>query len=230
MLKRDSSKNTTFRHSACQWWRSRAHCSSLSHWWSMDNGSRCNGMWATSPALKRWQRSVDADRSKAIAVLQRRFNTVDEAVWFVTAMWTRWWSSYAIVTLRGPVPVRHSSKPCMSSNVMIWYTCFPETNHSAPFECTHLLILRPFASMKHICTSSHVSTLFGSSARTEQGITLTLLVTLEMSLLGLYICHLSGNVFNYWWYTGLHISQVWSRSNHSVWVLHFNSSVLLFYF
>ena len=107
-----------------------------------------------------------------------------------------------------------SSIPCTCRNVMVWQTCFLETNHSAPFEWTHLLVLHPFASTRHTCTSFHVSNLFGSSALTEQGITLTLLVTQEMSLLG----QLSGNVIIYWWYTGLHISQAWSRSEHSVWV------------
>ena len=124
-------------------------------------------------------------------------------------------SSHAVVTLCGPVPARlciwpssldwfhtaHnciSSMPCMSNNVMVWQTCFPETNHSAPIECTHLLILRPFPSTSHTCTSFHVSNLFGSCTQTEQGITLTLLVTHEMSLLGLCVRHLSGNVISYW--------------------------------
>ena len=70
-----------------------------------------------------------------------------------------------------------SSMPCTSRNVMVCLTCFPDPNHSAPFECTHLLISRPFASTRYTCTSFQVSTLFGSSALTEQGITLTLLVT-----------------------------------------------------
>ena len=116
----------------------------------------------------------------------------------------------------------HSSMPCTSRNATIWQTCFPETNHAATFECTHLLILRPFASTSHTCTSFHVSTLVGSSALTDQGITLTVLVTQEMSLLGLCVRHLSGNVINYWWCTGVQISQVWSRSDHSVWALHFS--------
>ena len=68
----------------------------------------------------------------------------------------------------------------------------------------------------YLRTNFHVSTLFGSSVLTEQRITLTLLVTQEMSLLGLYVRHLSGNVITYWWYTGLYISQVWSCSDHSV--------------
>ena len=37
-------------------------------------------MRATSPALKRRRRAVEAGRSKLVAVLQRRLNTVDEAV------------------------------------------------------------------------------------------------------------------------------------------------------
>ena len=130
-------------------------------------------------------------------------------------------------TLFSPlVPYTHncrSSMPCTSRNVTVRQTCFPETNHSAAFECTHLLILHPLALTRHTCTSFHVSTLFGSSAL-NQGISLTLLVKQEMSLLDL--CLLSGNVINYWWYTGLHVSQVWSHSDHSVWVaLFINSSV-----
>ena len=73
MLKRDSSEITAFGHSARQWRRSRAYCS-LRRWWSLDNGSRCNGMRDTSPALKIWRRTVEADRSKPVAVLQRRLN------------------------------------------------------------------------------------------------------------------------------------------------------------
>ena len=129
-------------------------------------------------------------------------------------------SSLRTTLLSTLVPYAHncrSSMPCTSRNVRVRQTCFPETNHSAPFECTHLLIFRPFASTRHTCTSFHVSTLFGSSALTEQDITLILLVAQEISLLGLYVRHLSGNIINYyWWYTGLHISQVWSRSDHSV--------------
>ena len=61
-------------------------------------------MRATSPPLKRRQRTVEADRSKPTAVLQRRLNTVDEAAQSVSAMRTRWQSSHAVATLRGPVP------------------------------------------------------------------------------------------------------------------------------
>ena len=190
-------------------------------------------MCIASCVVRRHREATLSTRLPMPAVHQRRLNTVDETVRSVTVMLTRWRSSRAVVTLRGPVPAcsslsttlfyplvpythnRRSSKPCTSRNVTVWQTCFPETNHSAPFECTHLLILRPFAS-RHTCTSFHVSTLFGSSALTEQGITLTLLVTQEMSLLGLCIRHLSGNVITYWWYTGLYISQVWSCSDHSV--------------
>ena len=73
------------------------------------------------------------------------------------------------------------------------------TNHSVLFELTHMLIIRSSMSTRHICTNFHVSISFGSSALTEQAITLTLLVTQEISLLGLCVCHLSGNVINYWW-------------------------------
>ena len=137
-----------------------------------------------------------------------------------------WSSTCSSLTLFSPlVPYMQncpSTLPCMSRNVTVSQTCFPETNHSDPFECTHLLILHPFTSTRHTCTSLHVSTLFGSSALTEQGITLTLLVSQEMSLLGLCVCHMSGNLINYLWYIGLHISQVWSRLDHSIWVLHFS--------
>ena len=116
----------------------------------------------------------------------------------------------------------HSSMHCTSCNVTVWQSCFPETNHCALFECTHLLILRPFASMRHACTSFHVSTCLEALHWLNKALTLTLLVTRDMSLLDLGVCHLSGNVINYWWYTGLHISQVWSCSDRSIWVLHFS--------
>ena len=150
-------------------------------------------MRATRPALKRRRRTVEADRSKPIAVLQRRLNTVDETVQSVTAMRTRWWSSHAVVTLRGPVPVRL----CVRSSSLHWFykriiviaACpvraamsrYDKPASRRPtilqFECTHFLILRPFVLTRHTCTSFHVSTLFGSSALTAQGLTLTLLVT-----------------------------------------------------
>ena len=120
-------------------------------------------------------------------------------------MRTRWRSSRAAVKLRGTVPapfcVRPSSLHWFHTRITVVATCpvraaMSRYKKPAPFECTHLLILRPFASTRHTCTSFHVSTLFGNSALTEQGITLTLLVTQEMSLLGLCVRHLSGNVIN----------------------------------
>ena len=117
--------------------------------------------------------------------------------------WSSTCSSLLSILFSPLVPYTHncySSMSCANSNVMVWQTCSPETNHSAAFECTHLLILHPLALTRHTCTSFHVSTLFGSSAL-NQGISLTLLVKQEMSLLDL--CLLSGNVINYWWYTGL---------------------------
>ena len=180
-------------------------------------------MRATSPALKRRRRTVEADRSKPAAVLQRRLNTVDVAVQSITALWTRWRSSRAVLTLRGSVParlcVRPSSLHWFHTRITVVAACpiraamsrngksaSRRTTFFAPFECTHLLILRPFSSARHTCTSFHVSTLFGSSSLTEQGITLALLLIEEMSLLGLCLRHLSENVINYWWYTGCSIN------------------------
>ena len=139
----------------------------------------------------------------------------------------RWRSSHVlvVVTLSGPVPARLCARPSshhwFHTRIAVGSVCPVQAAMSrydkpasrrptyyGPFECTHLLILSPFVSTRHTCTSFHVSNLFGSSALTEQGITLTLLVTQEMSLLGICVRHLSGNVINYWWYTGLHISQV----------------------
>ena len=50
----------------------------------------------------------------------------------------------------------HSSMSCTCHNVTVWQTCLLETNHSAPFEWTHLLILRwwgipALASMFQLC-------------------------------------------------------------------------------
>ena len=141
-------------------------------------------------------------------------------------MWSSTCSSLCTTLFSPQVPYTHNSiAACPVRAAMSQYdrqTCFPDTNHSAPFKCTRLLKLHPFASTRHTCTGFHVSTLFGSSVLTEKGITLILLVTQEMSLLGLCVSHLSGNVINYWWYTGLHMSQVWSCSDHSRWVLHFS--------
>ena len=173
---------------------------------SLDNGSRRNVMRATSPALKIRRRTVEADRSKPVAVFQRRLNTVDGAVRSVTTMWTRWRSSRAVVTLRGPVPaslcVRPSSLHWLHTPIIVVAACpvravmsrydKPASRRPTilPRSNAHLLILCPFVSTRHICTTFHVWTLFGSSALTEQGITLTLLVTQEISLLGLCLRHL----------------------------------------
>ena len=100
----------TFCHKAHQWWHSHVHWNPR-HWWCLENGSWRNGMRATSPALKRRWWTVEADRSKPVAVLQHRLNIVDEAVRSVTAMWTRWWSSHAVVTLCGSVPARLCVRP-----------------------------------------------------------------------------------------------------------------------
>ena len=160
-------------------------------------------------------------------------------------MRTRWRSSHAVVTLRDPVPVRLCVRPStlhwFRTRITVVSACSERAAMSRhdkpasrrriillPFECTHLLILRPFASTRHIYTSFHIPTLFGSSSLSEQGITLTLLVTQEMSLLDLCVRHLSGNVINCWWYTGLHTSQVWSHLDHSVWVLHFSQTVVYY--
>ena len=81
---------------------------------------RSGKQWASSPALKRRWRTVEAYRSKPVAVLQRRLNTVDEAVGSVTAMWTRWRSFHAVVTLRGPVPAHLCIRP---SSLHWFHTC-----------------------------------------------------------------------------------------------------------
>ena len=169
-------------------------------------------MRATSPAVKTRRRTVEAERSKPVAVLQRRLNSGwsctfhhghgDKVVVIACCGHIKWSSTcYSLrTTLFSPlVPYTHncrSSMPCTSHNVMVWQTSFLETNYSASFECTHLLILRPFASTRHTCTSFHVSTLFGSSELSEQCITLTMLMTHEMSLLGLCVSHLSEIVRN----------------------------------
>ena len=154
-------------------------------------------------------------------------STLVEVVWSDTPMRTRWQSSHALVTLCGPVPARL----CVRSSFLHWFHTHITVIAACPVRAavtrydkltSRKLILLPFASMRHTCTSFHVLTSFGSSTLTEQGITLTLLVRQEMSLLGLFVSHLSGNVINYWWYTGLYISQVWSHLDHSVWVLHFS--------
>ena len=51
---------------------------------------------ACGPLVQPSKDSDEADRSKLVTVLQRRLNTVDEAVWSVMAMRTRWRSSCAV--------------------------------------------------------------------------------------------------------------------------------------
>ena len=173
-----------------------------------------HGMWTTSPALKTRQQTVEADRSKPVAVLQRRLNTVDEAVRPVTAMWTRWQSSHAVITLSGPVPDRL----CIWPSSLHWFhTCI--TVVAAFTVWTAMSQYDKSASQRPtiLPLSNALTCLYCTLLRRWGKPALTLLVTQEMSLLGLCVCHLSGNVINY---TGLHISQVWSRSNHSVWVVH----------
>ena len=46
-----------------------------------------------------------------------------------------------------------NSMLCTSRNVTVWQSYLQKTNHSVPFECNHLLILLPFASKRHTCTS-----------------------------------------------------------------------------
>ena len=174
-------------------------------------------MRATSPALKRLRRTFEVDRSKPVAVLQLRLNTVDEAARSVTTMRTIWWSSRAVVTLRGPVSaclcVRPPSLHWFHIRITVVAGCLVRASMSRydkPASRRLTILTRSNASTRHTCTSFQFSTLFGSCALTEQGITLTFLVTQEMSLLGLCVRYLSGIVVNYFWYTGLHIFQVWA--------------------
>ena len=151
-------------------------------------------MWATSPALKRWRLTVEADRSKLTAVFQSRLNTVDEAVRSVMAMQTRWWSFRAVVSLCGTGParlcIRPSSLHWLHIRIIVVAACpvraamsrYDKPASRRPTILPRLLILRPFASMRHSCTSFHISTLFGSSALTEEGITLTLLMTRHVTV------------------------------------------------
>ncbi|KAJ8880091.1 hypothetical protein PR048_020714 [Dryococelus australis] len=81
-LKRDSSEHTTFCYSADQRRCSRVHCM-LRRLWFLDNGSRRNGMPATSSACSGRHRAIDVDSSTPIAALQCRYN---EAVRPVTNM------------------------------------------------------------------------------------------------------------------------------------------------
>ena len=79
----------------------------------------------------------------------------------------------------------------------------------------HSLADIALASTRHTRTSFYLSTLFGSSVLTE-------LVTQEMSLLGVCVRHLSGNVINYWWYTTVYEEQLetkFSRETENVFTL-----------
>ena len=122
MLKRDSSENITFRHSVRQWHRTCVHYN-LRRLWSLDNGSQRNAMRATSPAIKRRRRTVEADRCKPIAVLQ-----------FDSTLWTKMYgpsrpcwqdgrSSRAVVTLRGHFCVRPSSFHWFHARITAIATC-----------------------------------------------------------------------------------------------------------
>ena len=115
-------------------------------------------------------------------MLQCQRNTVDKTVQSVMAMQTSRRSSHAVVTLRGTVLdrlcIRASSiHTCITviAACSVCQTCFLEANHSALFGLTLVLILCPSTLTKHTCIRLHVSTSFGSSTPTEQGITLTVL-------------------------------------------------------
>ena len=141
-----------------------------------------------------------------------------EVVRYGTAMGTRWRSYCAVTTLpcsnmrKNLFYMVTNTYHCRSSmsfanlNLMVWQTCFLVTNHYASFELTQVLIFC-FSTPTWHYIRFHVSTLLGSYAHAEQGISLALLVIQEASLLDLWVCHLSGNVIIYWWYTDLHLIQ-----------------------
>ena len=194
-------------------------------------------MRTTCPALNRRRRTVEADRSKPVVVLQRRLNTVDEAVRSVTAIQIRWRSSRAVVTLLCPVTVRLCVRPsyCMSTGsitvvaacpvraAMSRYdkpasrrpTILPLRIHSladiAHFRVdeAYLQYLSCFNFVWKLCTDlARHSTNIAGDRDVTVGPTCTPSVWKCNQLL---VVHWSK-----------HISQVWSRSNHSVWVLHFH--------
>ena len=161
-------------------------------------------MLATSPVLQTLRPSFDADSSTPVAVLQRQFNTVDEAVRSIKATRTRWQSSRAVVTLRCTV----LANLCVQVSSIHWFhirisvvAAYPVraemSRHDKlacrrPFELTHVLILRSSTSTRHSCISYNVYTSLGTSALTEKEITLTLLVTQET------YCRTYVYALNYW--------------------------------
>ena len=140
-----------------QWKPTKRHASHLSslqktakNYWCRQVQTRCNT--PTSTQHCGWSSTVRHGHADKMAVIP----CCGHITWSSTC------SSLRTTIFSLLVPYTHNSRssmPCTSRNVTVWQTCFPEANHSAPFQCTHLLILRPFASTRHTCTSFHVSTL-----------------------------------------------------------------------
>ncbi|KAJ8874070.1 hypothetical protein PR048_024911 [Dryococelus australis] len=110
---------------------------------SLQSEARRIGMRATSPARRRWRRTVDEDSSTSVPVLQCRANTVDEVVRSVTAMRTRWWSSRTVVTLRRPVPARR----CVRPSSIHWFHTRITVAAACPI-CDEKGIPHPFSNNK----------------------------------------------------------------------------------
>ena len=92
-------------------------------------------------------------------LLPLSLNTTDEAVWSIMA--TLFDTVSAHLCLK-PFSIHWfhthyscSSMPCTSQNAMVLQTYFPETNHFALFELTHVLTLCPFTLMRHTYISFH---------------------------------------------------------------------------
>ena len=118
--------------------------------------------------------SKDGDRQfHPHPVLQLYLNTVDEALWSIMAMWTRWRSYHAMATLCGIIPTcfwvfllstgsihtHHccNSMPCMNWNVTEWQTCFLDTSLKS--------LTGWYCTLPHQWSIPAIS--FGSSAPTE---------------------------------------------------------------
>ncbi|KAJ8866790.1 hypothetical protein PR048_032651 [Dryococelus australis] len=86
----------------------------------LQSEARRNDKRATNPAHDRWRRTVDAEMSTPVAVLQCRANTLDEAVRSIKAIPTRWQLSRSVGTLRDPVSVRRCVRP---SSIRWFHTC-----------------------------------------------------------------------------------------------------------
>ncbi|GFW99610.1 uncharacterized protein TNCV_3418431 [Trichonephila clavipes] len=121
-LKRDSSEKRTWCQSACQALCSSALCRPSRRLFVVRE-ILYKGTLARNLRCRRRQRIDEAEINTPIAVDQRAADCLEEAVWLITAMWSRHRSSRADVTFFRPLPffrvVRCSSVHCFQTRITV---------------------------------------------------------------------------------------------------------------